>query len=283
MKLLSGGDYTMMMKQAYFNRTLSGRDETYEQYDYDELRYEPDNQNYNNNTDWVDEVTRHGWTNDHYLTVSGGGERAAFRISGGYYDQKGTVMGQRYQRFSTRSQLDYYVSDRMVFGSEFQFTYSDNDRNYENLLDIAYKKMPNMAVYEESADGSSTGRYYNMDAESGFNKEQRELKNPVALGKLAKNNLKGYRIMPKLSLQYDFFNPEEHYLRYLGWVAIDLNNEREEKFLPAECVYNAADNYGSANVAETKTSGKLTVATEHGLTWQSRFLNDDHNLQAQAL
>ena len=283
MKLLSGGDYTMMMKQAYFNRTLSGRDETYEQYDYDELRYEPDNQNYNNNTDWVDEVTRHGWTNDHYLTVSGGGERAAFRISGGYYDQKGTVMGQRYQRFSTRSQLDYYVSDRMVFGSEFQFTYSDNDRNYENLLDIAYKKMPNMAVYEENADGSSTGRYYNMDAESGFNKEQRELKNPVALGKLAKNNLKGYRIMPKLSLQYDFFNPEEHYLRYLGWVAIDLNNEREEKFLPAECVYNAADNYGSANVAETKTSGKLTVATEHGLTWQSRFLNDDHNLQAQAL
>lgn len=283
MKLLSGGDYTMMMKQAYFNRTLSGRDETYEQYDYDELRYEPDNQNYNNNTDWVDEVTRHGWTNDHYLTVSGGGERAAFRISGGYYDQKGTVMGERYKRFSTRSQLDYYVSDRMVFGSEFQFTYSDNDRNYEKLLDIAYKKMPNMAVYEENADGSSTGRYYNMDAGSGFNKEQRELKNPVALGKLTKNNLKGYRIMPKLSLQYDFFNPEEHYLRYLGWVAIDLNNEREEKFLPAECVYNAADNYGSANVAETKTSGKLTVATEHGLTWQSRFLNDDHNLQAQAL
>lgn len=157
MKLLSGGDYTMMMKQAYFNRTLSGRDETYEQYDYDELRYEPDNQNYNNNTDWVDEVTRHGWTNDHYLTVSGGGERAAFRISGGYYDQKGTVMGQRYQRFSTRSQLDYYVSDRMVFGSEFQFTYSDNDRNYENLLDIAYKKMPNMACMRKMRTAAVRG------------------------------------------------------------------------------------------------------------------------------
>ena len=283
MKLLSGGDYTMMMKQAYFNRTLSGRDETYEQYDYDELRYEPDNQNYNNNTDWVDEVTRHGWTNDHYLTVSGGGERAAFRISGGYYDEKGTVMGERYKRFSTRSQLDYYVSDRMLFTSEFQFTYSDNDRNYDKLLDIAYKKMPNMAVYEEDADGNSTGRYLNMDINTDFNKEQRDLKNPVALGKLAKNDLKGYRLMPKMSLQYDFFDPAKHYLRYLGWVAIDLNNEREERFLPAECVYNAADNYGSANVAETKTSGKLTVATEHGITYQSHFLNDDHNLQAQAL
>ena len=172
-----------MMKQAYFNRTLSGRDETYEQYDYDELRYEPDNQNYNNNTDWVDEVTRHGWTNDHYLTVSGGGERAAFRISGGYYDQKGTVMGQRYQRFST---VRNWIMCPTVWCSvrNSNFTYSDNDRNYENLLDIAYKKMPNMAVYEESADGSSTGRYYNMDAESGFNKKQRELKNPVALGRV---------------------------------------------------------------------------------------------------
>ena len=283
MKLLSGGDYTMMMKQAYFNRTLSGRDETYGQYNYDELRYEPDNQNYNNNTDWVDEVTRHGWTNDHYLTVTGGGERATFRISGGYYDKKGTVMGERYKRFSTRSQLDYHVSDRMLFTSEFQFTYSDNDRNYESLLNIAYKKMPNMSVYEQNADGSNTDRYLNMDINTDFNRQQRDLKNPVAVGELAKNDLKGYRLMPKMSLQYDFFDPDKHYLRYLGWVAIDLNNEREERFLPAECVYNAANNYGSANVAETKTSGKLTVATEHGITYQSHFLNKDHNLQAQAL
>lgn len=282
MKLLSGGDYTMMMKQAYFNRSLSSN-ETYEQYDYEELRYEPDNQNYNNNTDWVSEVTRHGWTHDHYLTVSGGGERATFRISGGYYDQKGTVMGERYQRLSTRSQLDYYVSDRMLFTSEFQFTFSNNDRNYESLLNIAYKKMPNMSVYEENVDGISTGRYFNMDIGTDFNSQQRDLKNPVALGNLAKNNLKGYRILPKLSLQYDFFNPEETYLRYLGWVAIDVNNERTEKFLPAECVYNSADNYGSSNIAETTTSGKLTVSTEHGLTWQSRFDNDDHNLQVQGL
>ena len=62
-----------------------------------------------------------------------------------------------------------------------------------------------------------------------------------------------------------------------------FEQRKEERFLPAECVYNAADNYGSANVAETKTSGKLTVATEHGITYQSHFLNDDHNLQAQAL
>ena len=97
-------------------------------------------------------------------------------------------MGERYKRFSTRSQLDYYVSDRMLFTSEFQFTYSDNDRNYDKLLDIAYKKMPNMAVYEEDADGNSTGRYLNMDINTDFNKEQRDLKNPVALGKLDQND-----------------------------------------------------------------------------------------------
>ena len=193
------------------------------------MRYEPDNQNYNNNTDWVDEVTRHGWTNDHYLTVSGGGERAAFRTSGGYYDQKGTVMGQRYQRFSTRSQL-VIVSDRMVFGSEFQFTYSDNDRNYENLLDIAYKKMPNMAVYEENADGSSTGRYYNMDAESGFNKRAAGIEESRGVGQVGQEQPERVPYYAQVVVAIRLFNPEEHYLRYLGWVAIDLNNERKRSF-----------------------------------------------------
>ena len=50
-----------------------------------------------------------------------------------------------------------------------------------------------------------------MDIGTDFNSQQRDLKNPVALGKLAKNDLKGYRLMPKMSLQYDFFDPEKQY------------------------------------------------------------------------
>lgn len=292
MDMLSGADYTMLMKQEFFNRDLTGT-ETYADYSFDELNYNYEGfaqaYNYDKNTDWVDAVTQHGWTHDHYLTLSGGGERANFRLSGGYYNRTGTNLKQEYQRYSSRVQLDYNVSERIMVSSEIQFTYTDNDKNYSSLLDLAYKKMPNMAIYEHDAQGNNTGRYFNITPGEGigntggrFDSNQRNLMNPVALGNLATNNVKGYRVLPKLALRYDIFNPEKIYLRYQAWVSIDMNHERTEKFLPADVVYNAVDNYTSANESTSQVSDKKTVATENSLTWQSRFKNPDvHNLQIQ--
>lgn len=292
MKMLSGSDYTMLMKQEFFNQAL-GSTQSYSDYSFDELNYNytgfAQAYNYDHNTDWVDAVTQHGWTNDHYLTVGGGGERANFRLSAGYYDRTGTNLKQQYKRYTTRAQLDYYVSDRMLFTTEFQLTYSDNDRNYSSLLDIAYKKMPNMAIYEEDAYGNMTGKYFNIVPGEGignssgrFDGNQRNLMNPVALGNLAKNNVKGFRILPKIALQYDFFEPEKIHLRYNGWVTIDMNHERTERYLPAECVYNSSTNYGNANQASNQVSDNMTISTENSLTWQSRFEDPEtHDLQAQ--
>jgi TonB-linked SusC/RagA family outer membrane protein len=282
----------MLMKQEFFNRTL-GSNETYADYSFDELNYNytgfAQAYNYDKNTDWVDAVTQHGWTHDHYLTVSGGGERASYRLSGGYYDRTGTNLKQEYQRLSNRLQIDYDISQRIRVSSEIQFTYSDNHKNYASLLDIAYKKMPNMSIYEYDQYGNKTGRYFNItpgegigDTNGKFDSNQRNLMNPVALGNLAKNEVKGYRVVPKFQLQYDLFDPDKLYLRYLVWVSIDLNHENTNKFLPAECVYNASDNYSSANQATHQTSQKRSISTENSLTWQSRFKHPDvHNLQAQ--
>ncbi len=292
MDMLNGDDYTMLMKQAFFNRTL-GSKESYDDYSFDELNYNytgfAQAYNYDKNTDWVDAVTQHGWTHDHYLTVSGGGDRANYRLSGGYYDRTGTNLKQEYQRYSSRLQLEYNVSQRIKVTSEMQFTYSVNDKNYQSLLDIAYKKMPNMSIYEYDAEGNNTGRYFNItpgqgigDTSGKFDSRQRNLMNPVALGNLAKNEVKGYRVVPKIQLQYDIFDPEKIYLRYNGWVAIDMNHERTEKYLPSEVVFNASNNYGTTNEVTNQMSDKRTVATENSLTWQSRFKNAKmHNLQAQ--
>lgn len=292
MDMLNGNDYTMLMKQAFFNRDLEGT-ETYGDYSFDELNYNymgfDQAYNYDKNTDWVGAVTQTGWTHDHYLTISGGGERASFRLSGGYYDRTGTNLKQEYKRYSSRLQLDYDVSERIRVSAEMQLTYSDNDKNYSSLLDIAYKKMPNMSVYEYDSNGNNTGRYFNITPGEGigntggkFDSNQRSLYNPVALGNLATNNTKGYRILPKVQLQYDIFNPEEIYLRYQGWVAIDMNHEHTRKYLPSEVVYNSNEEYANANVAENYIYDKKTISTENSLTWQSRFKNPDiHNLQAQ--
>ena len=280
--LLSGDDFTMMMKQSYFNMTQLSGNSSHGDYDFKEFQYDPnwsEYEMYNNNTDWVDAVTQHGWTHDHYLTVQGGGERANFYISGGYYTRTGTQIGQQYDRYSTRAQLDYHVSDRMMVRTEFQFTYGDNNQNYESLLNIAYKKMPNLSIYRQDTDGRDLDEYYNILSTSSMSSQQKSLKNPVALGRLAKDNTKSYRVLPTIRLQYDFFDPEKFFLRYNGYVALDMNTSHREKFLPSEATNSDWDNT-SVNNSSDQNSEALTIMTENKLTWRSTFANRDHNMQA---
>ncbi len=233
LKMLNGDDYTMLMKQSYYNPTLENLSAGIPELNYDTnfTEYE----NFNNNTDWIDAVSRYGFTHDNNLTISGGGEKITFRVSAGYYSQTGTVIGQLLERFSTRSSIEYRVSDRILFTSDFAYTYSNNDRNYENLLGNAYKKMPNVSIYEQDLYGNDTDVYYNIRTDSQLHDSQKNLSNPVAVGMLAKNNTKSYRISPNFSLRYDLLDPYKYNstLRFNSTVSFSLGNSQKSTFYPA--------------------------------------------------
>ena len=58
MKMLNGDDYTMLMKQAYFNRNQDERESNIPEFNYDQNFSEYEQ--FNNNTNWVKEVTQMG-------------------------------------------------------------------------------------------------------------------------------------------------------------------------------------------------------------------------------
>ena len=91
--LLDGDQYTMLMKEAYYNPNLSDASSNIREFNYDKSWNEYEM--YNNNTDWRSAITKTGWLQKHYISISGGGEKANFRISGGYDHQTGTVIEQR--------------------------------------------------------------------------------------------------------------------------------------------------------------------------------------------
>ncbi|MCA1744201.1 MAG: TonB-dependent receptor plug domain-containing protein, partial [Bacteroidales bacterium] len=284
LKMLNGDQYTMLMKQAYFNPQQNENAANVREFMYDPNFSEY--QNYNNNTNWFEEVTQTGFKHDHYLTVSGGGERARYRVSGGFLTQSGTVIGQEMDRVSSRAYLDYFVSDRIKFISEFSFTYSDNNRNWSSkdndlnkmsLLDIAYRKMPNVSVYQQDAEGNNTGNYYNILSNSSLHDSQRDLRNPVALANLATDNLKNYRILPTFRLQYDLVDPLESTLRYNIYVSFDINNNLVTKYLPGQ-VSNVAWNDNSVNLAESADSESMTVMMDNNITWQPKMANTAHSV-----
>lgn len=291
MKMLSGDDYTMLMKQAYFNRTLT-QNETYEQYSRNEYNYNPsfsEFEQFNNNTDWVDAVTQHGWTNDHYLSVAGGGERATFLISGGYLSQSGTTIGQDYTKITSRMNLEYDISKRIKVITEFQFTYSDNYKNFENydgnnstILGIAYKKMPNVGIYRQDEDGRNTNEYYNIRQDSQLDASQKNLFNPVALANLARNEEVNRRILPTVRLQYNIVNPsldgKPFSLKYSSYINFDINNLSRHQFMPASVSTYSWDNQ-AVNNAQEYTTERLNIQTENKLAFES-YWSEDHKLIA---
>jgi TonB-linked SusC/RagA family outer membrane protein len=276
MTMLTGDDYTMLMKEAYFNPYQSDLVADIKEFNYDKSFSEYEQ--YNNNTDWVKAVTQFGISNDHYIQLSGGGERARFLVSGGYYNQTGTVIGQELERYSTRMNLDYSVSDRIRVSSEFSFTYTDNDQNYQSLLTDAYKKMPNLSIYHQDGAGNDTDRYYKtLPTISGQLDDQSNIMNPVASANLAKQNSKSIRILPTFRVQYDLTNPEKQMLRYKGYVAFDVNNGSSSTFVPKELT-TAVWNSDQINTAASSDSRSLSLSSDHNLTYVPKFDNTDHSL-----
>jgi TonB-linked SusC/RagA family outer membrane protein len=276
MNMLNGGDFTMLMKQAYLNPQSNDAATDVDEYNYDKnfLDYE----NFNNNTDWVSEVTRIGGIDDQYLTVSGGGEKALYRVSMGLFNQNGTIIGQNLTRLSSRAYLEYAVSDRIKFIAEFALTNSDNKRNYENLLGIAYRKMPNVGVYAQDTLGNNSSIYYNIARSSQLDPSQRDLKNPVALANLATNELRSFRILPTLRLNYDLLDPKVATLRYSMYVSFDINNSVTKTFLPQE-VSNLYWSSSNVNRSTNSDNESLNIYSEQNMSWVPRFENEDHSFQ----
>lgn len=276
--LLNGDDYTMLLKESYFNPEQSDAAAN-----IPELNYDPsfsEYEQYNNNTDWRDAVTQWGLRQNHYVTVSGGGEKALFRIGAGYDHETGTMIEQKLQRFSTRVALDYNVSERIRVSTNFSMTYTKNDRNSDGLLDIAMKKMPNMSIYEQDpVTGENTSSYYTMlqSGSSVFNNDQKTYVNPVASAHLAKNQQSTYDMQPELIIQYQLLGMDDDHwqLNWRGQVYLNINNGYSNRYYPQELKTVSWDQ--GVNTTSNNSSKSVSFNTKQTLTLIPSFKNKDHS------
>ena len=278
-KLLSGDDYTMLLKEAYFNPEQKDGAANIPEINYDPTFSEYEQ--YNNNTDWQDAVTQLGLRQNHYVSVTGGGEKASFRIAGGFDNETGSVIKQHLQRFSTRVSLDYFVSERIKISTNFSMTYTKNKRNYDALLPLAYKKMPNMSIYEQDpVTGENTNRYYQMlqTAPEVFKDDQKKYVNPVASANLAKNDQRTYDITPEFQINYHLLglDEEHHQLNWEGRVYMNIFNDYVDKMYPSELVTIPWKD--GVNLAYGGSTKNVSFTTKQTLTFIPHFTNKDHSL-----
>ncbi len=281
---LNGDDYTMLIKQMMYN---DNRTDVLDELNYDQTFSEY--QNFNNLTDWVDAVSEHGYTNDYSLNLSGGGEKATFRISGGYTNETGQVVGQYLHRLTARLALDYYVSERIKVMADFSFTYNKNRYNYDDILRNAQIMMPNMSIYSQDKNGNETDQfytplYYPSDTNpTELRKSLNSKANPLAVATLAQKYSQSYDIRPQITLEYNLLGLEDNQtqLKYRGTVNLNASTNSQNYFYPSS-LSSIGWNEPSKNQSKIGDSKYFGFMTRHELVFTPYLGNSDHYLTMNA-
>lgn len=280
--MLSGDQYSTLIPEAYMNSTGTPLNTQ----TIKEFQYDPNDpywyNNYSKNTDWIKAITQTGITQDHSISMTGGGEKARYFASLGYLDQKGTTVGTYLKRISTRINLDYIVSERIRFRSDLSYSFTDNNKNFAlNLRDLAYRKMPNMSIYEYDEFGNLSGNFFtpanNIQGQYGGVSSSSNVSgtvNPLAMAKQGKNNIINQRITPHFNLQYEIL---KKVLMATFDVQFDINNNKNNSFLP-QTATGRPWTEPSVNRAYDGDIDVFNVQSKANLVYTPNFKNQKHKL-----
>jgi len=280
--MLTGDQYSTLIPEAYMNSTGT----TLNTQTVKEFQYDPGDpywyNNYSRNTNWIKAITQVGYTQDHNISMTGGGEKARYYASMGYLDQTGTTLGTYLKRISTRINLDYIVSEKIRFKSDLSYSFTDNNQNFaKNLRDIAYRKMPNMSIYEYDEYGNLSGNYFspanNIQGQYGGINSSNNVTgtvNPVAMANEAKNKIVTQRVTPHFNLNYEIL---KKVLLATFDVQFDINNTKNNSFLPQTSTGRPWTE-PSVNRAYDGDIDVFNVQTKTNLVYTPDFKDSRHKL-----
>lgn len=94
--------------------------------------------NYENgiSTDWLDLVSRTGFTQDYQASVSGANDRVNYYFSTAYTDSKGVIVGDDYNRLTIKGKIDTKINSWLKVGADASYTRSDYSGNSANVWAI---------------------------------------------------------------------------------------------------------------------------------------------------
>ena len=288
--MLNGDQYSTLIPEAFINRNGSTlNSQTVREFNYDPFDPYWYN-NYSNNTNWIKEISKRGYAQDHTISMTGGGEKAKYFASMGYFNQEGTTLGTALTRMNTRINLDYTISDKIKIFTSIAYTHTDQSRNYfssSNNLEgairgVAYLKMPNMSVFEYDEQGNLTPNFFSPAA--NVQGQFSRIYNPVAMGSKAIYKVLGERIVPRFQLNYALV---KNVLNASFDVQFDINNTKNSSFLPqiasgrpnTETVVNRAydgdiDLFGVTTRTSLNYTPKLKSGNQTFVAFLNVFTND---------
>lgn len=282
--LLNGDQYVSLMQDAIWNtvNTLGpSQDLLNLLYNTPAIGYDPQWKyfnEYNQNTDWVDQITRTAYKTDNNVTVSGGGDKTTYRLSVGYLKDVGTMKGAEFNRFNTSFAMGYRFSDKLRIEATYSLTKGERDAPYHNNeRSEAINKMPNLSPYRISPNGSWSDEYFTPYETIQGKYTGKANYNPVASVNEGLNRSNQMTNDVRFMLEY-YISPE---LKFISTASAKMSTSKARSYLPvtitgvtwSDANYNrSADNY----------SDQFYLFTENKLQYNKSFNGSVHRIIATA-
>ena len=113
-------------------------------------------------TDWYDQILRGAWYQSHGLSLSGGSDKMTYFLSGGYIEDQGIVIDNKFRRLNLRTNLDFKINKMVKTGIITNFSNINNKRvNLGTAYNNAYRAAPIIQAKENGRYGN-TSSYQNV-------------------------------------------------------------------------------------------------------------------------
>lgn len=157
----------------------------------DNLKFPKGSNGQGYDTDWIKEISRVGYTNNHELALSGGNENFSYRSSLNYIDRKGIIKNTGFKRTTGRVNIDQKaLRDKLKIQYNLSVSRAVSDLANDGIINRAVLFLPTLPV--RNADGS----YYEVDGSF-------DLFNPVAMQNNYQSERKNNVLIGSMNLNYD--------------------------------------------------------------------------------
>jgi TonB-linked SusC/RagA family outer membrane protein len=130
--------------------------------------------------DWGDAALQTGNMMNHQINFTGGNEKAKVMVSAGYYNEKGIIKGQNFERFSFRVNAEYNVNSWLKIGGSTVFTPSTKNAGsdiYYNATSINPLAIPfdeeGYIIDQPTKDSYVWNIYYDFDRTNYVSEQRR--------------------------------------------------------------------------------------------------------------
>ena len=216
------------------------------------------------NTNWQDAVFQKGAIQDYNLQMSGGSPTASYLVSGGYLDQKGTIITTDFKRYSFRVNSDAR-SGRFSIGENMALSQGNQQGlNGYPLIDVV-RMVPTIPVYDPTNAG---GYGYGSTANPTYGT------NPVGELQAQSNKYRSNQVIGTAYGEFELL----HNLRYRLNLGLNYNDSTTTNWRSIDQLrYLTPNPY--ATLADARANG-TSLLYENLLNFEDAFRNGAHRINA---